>query len=140
MQRGNLVRRGSLAAALTPPIYYYQDILVVNVNASLDQIVSHDEPLDGSVTVLTAGEYVLKAQLRTYARVGTVNGPTLSAQNMTSDFSHTASFRLVADDPSAVSSASGQLTFNGVPEPSQAALEAVAALALRGRTARRRRV
>jgi hypothetical protein len=82
-----------------PPIYYYQDIQVVNVNASLAQIVSHDEPLDGSATVLTPGEYVLKAQLRTYARVGTVNGPTLSAQNMTSDFSHTASFRLVADDP-----------------------------------------
>ena len=80
--------------------------------------------------------------LRTYARVGTVNGPTLSAQDMASDFSHTASFRLVADDPSAVSSASGKLTFNGVPEPAQAALEAVAALALalRGRTARRRRV
>lgn len=135
--------RASLIVNLTsgPPIYYYQDLQVVSVNATIGQPhVVHDVPLDGSATVVTPGDYLLKAQLRTYTRIGTVNGPTLSVQDMTSDFSHTASFRLVADDPSAVTSASGQLTFT-VPEPSHATLEAVAALllALGAPAARRRR-
>lgn len=85
---------------------------------------------------IAPGDYLLEAELRTTTRIGTVSRSNLAVQDMHSDFGHTVTFRLVADIPEAVSSASGLLTF--APEASADVLGVAAASAL-ALMARRRR-
>lgn len=110
---------------------------VGNWSAFLHETASVDEDLSGTTPILPAGDYILTAVLQTEARIGNVSLPNLAVQNMTSDFGDTTTVRLIADVPSAVTSASGLLTFTA-PEPDAMALGAAAVLAL-GATRRRRR-
>lgn len=120
----------------TPIQFDSYDLTTVNRNATSQSTAPVDQGLAGSATILSPGDYLLKAQLRSEVRIGSVNNPTLAVQDMRSDFAQTATFHLIADDPSAVSSASGLLSF--APEPSSGALDAGAAAGLAW-TARRRR-
>ena len=111
-------------------LFFRQDLVTTQFAAGFGTTVPVDEDFGATSQVLAPGEYKLSADLRTNARIGLVSNVNLAEQDMRSDFGHTMAFRLVADDPSAVTSASGRLTFTAAPEPSVGALEAVAALAL----------
>jgi hypothetical protein len=101
---------GQAAAALivtlssVPPSSNF-DLVVPNVNAPAGAAVPVDQALAGSA-MLWAGEWEIKAQLRAEVRIGSVNHPTLAVQDWRSDFANTATFHLIADDPSAVTSRS----------------------------------
>ena len=102
-----------------------------------DPSVPIDQDFAATTPTLSPGDYLLRAELRTATRIGNVVRPNLAVQDMHADFGHTATFRLVADVPEAVTSASGLLTFTA-PEPEGATIGAAAMLAL-GIAARRRK-
>jgi hypothetical protein len=93
-----------------------------------DPSTPQDQDFAATTQTLLPGDYLLKAEFRTATRIGTVSRPNLAVQDMHSDFGPTVTFRIVSDVPSAVTSASGLLTF--APEPSAETLAAVAASGL----------
>jgi len=101
-----------------------------------DPSTPQDQDFAATTQTLLPGDYLLKAEFRTATRIGTVNRPNLAVQDMHSDFGQTVTFRILADIPGAVTSASGLLTF--APEPSAETLAVVAASGL-ALLARRRR-
>jgi hypothetical protein len=103
---------------------------------SFDPSTPYDQDFAATTQTLMPGDYLLKAEFRTATRIGNVSRPNLAVQSMHSDFGQTVTFRIVADVPSAVTSASGLLTF--APEPSAETLAVVAASGL-ALLARRRR-
>lgn len=134
---------GTTSAALvvslrsTPIEHTVVTLTSINESAFFEGPNLVDQEVTGTTPILSAGDYILRVDLRTTTRVGTVNGPNLAVQDMRSDYGDTASLRFVASDPSAVTSASGLMTFTA-PEPGLDLLEefAIAGLAI---TLRRRR-
>jgi hypothetical protein len=118
------------------PIVFATYNLVGLFLQGFDPSTPFDQDFSATTPLLAVGDYLLKAEFRTTTRIGNVNNPNLAVQDMHSDFGNTATFRLVADVPEAVTSASGLLTF--APEASADALAVVAASAL-ALIARRRR-
>ena len=130
---------GALIISLrsTPIEHTVVNLVTLNKTSFSDVPTVVDEDVIASTPVLTAGDYILRADLRTITRMGTVNGPNLAVQDMRADFGHTASLRFIASDPSAVTAASGLLTFTA-PEAGAEEIGATALIAL-GAAARRRR-
>ena len=117
-----------------------QSTVLYPVSLSLkgfDPSTPQDQDFAATTQTLLPGDYLLKAEFRTATRIGNVIRPNLAVQDMHSDFGQTVTFRIVADVPGAVTSASGLLTF--APEPSTETLTVVAASGL-ALLARRRRV
>ena len=136
---GNGRCTADVVASLTPTpiVFTVYDLGHPMAGAYSDESHVFTDEAFGSTAMLGPGDYVLKLQLRTYTRIGSVSAPNLAVMDLRSDFFPAATFRLVADDPSAVSSASGLLTF--APEPDAALLGDVALAGLGWLAIRRNR-
>jgi hypothetical protein len=116
-----------------------QSTVLYPVSLSLrgfDPSTPQDQDFATTTQTLLPGDYLLKVEFRTATRIGNVSRPNLAVQDMHSDFGQTVTLGIVADVPSAVTSASGLFTF--APEPSAETLAVVAASGL-ALLARRRR-